>query len=153
MADQPPLRQVEFGSTVDIELINEADAREPLTVTIVQEAAADLDQGLLSEKSPLARAILAKAVGTTVPYRMGDIQRVQILAARRPPAPPTTDAAARRQAILQKAISDAERTNAEIFAASYSGKWGDYELQDNQWKNADPGTQTTKQPPGEPPTP
>jgi hypothetical protein len=151
MAEQESLRQVEFGSTVEIELINEADERERLTVTIVQEAAADLDQGLLSEKSPLARAILAKAVGTTVPYRMGDIRRVQILAARRPSTHPVADAAARRQAILQAAISKAERTNAEIFAASYSGKWGDYELQDD-WEKAEPGTQTAEGDQAEPPT-
>ncbi len=32
----------------------------------------------------------------------------------------------RRQAILDEAVRKAERTDAEMFAASYNGKWGDY---------------------------
>jgi hypothetical protein len=128
MAEQTGLHQVEFGCTVELLLLNEFDECEPLTVTIVQEAAADLDQGLLGEKTPLARAILAQPVGATIAYQQGDIRQVQIVSARPPANKPLEDAAARRQAILQKARTDAERTNAEMFAASFSGKWGDYQL-------------------------
>jgi len=29
--------------------------------------------------------------------------------------------------VLAKALNDAERTNAQMFAASFSGKWGGYD--------------------------
>jgi hypothetical protein len=37
-----------------------------------------------------------------------------------------------RQVQLQKALATVERTNAEVFAASYTGKWGDYELRTDE---------------------
>ena len=40
------------------------------------------------------------------------------------------DAEARRQQVLKQALSDAERTNADMFASSFSGKWGDYNTDD-----------------------
>lgn len=124
------LATVEFGSQVALELIDQADQTEALTLTIVSPAQADLEQGLLSEEAPLAQAILGKKVGQTIPYRQGELVNVRILRARRVEHNAIDDQAERRQAVLQKARADAERTNAEMFASSFSGKWGDYELDD-----------------------
>lgn len=132
MASDELLTTVEFGSRVEVELIDERGQRESLSFTIVHEAAADMDRDLISEQAPLARSILAKAVGQVVPYRMGDVRAVHIVSARRAPIDAPADAHQRRQAVQKNAREKAERTNAEMFAASFSGKWGDYELGDEQ---------------------
>lgn len=126
MSTSNTLRQVEFGSAVTVELIDQDGHAEPLVFVIVAERAADFDRGLLGENTPLARAILGQRVGSTVPYVMGDIRQVRIVQAQ--PADVTQeDVAARRAAVLAKAREDAARTNAEMFAASFSSKWGNYE--------------------------
>lgn len=126
------LQTVEFGSLVEVELIDVDGNCECVSFTIVQEAAADIEQNLVSEQAPLAKAILAKPVGKVVPYEMGDIRSLRIMSARPASVKVTADAQQRRQAVQQKALEKAERTNAEMFAASFSGKWGDYNLSDDQ---------------------
>jgi hypothetical protein len=121
-----PLTLVEFGSQVEVELIDHQGNRESMVFVIVGEEAADMDQNLLSEQTPLAKAILGRAIGSVISYRVGDMTQVRIVRAGRV-AQQSADSAERRQAILQKAISDAERTNAEMFSSSYTGKWGNYE--------------------------
>lgn len=122
-------RRVQMGMHVELELIDEQGAREPLAVDIVQAQAADLAQGFLGANTPLARAIRGQTTGAEVGYNMGDIRRVHIVSVTPSRMAVPADAQARREAVLQKALSDAERTNAEIFASSFSGKWGDYDPQ------------------------
>lgn len=123
--------QVGIGCRVEIELIDQQGNREPLTFTLVRAEAADPDQELIGANTPLAKAILGKAVGRMVPYKMGDIQSVRIVSVQPAPKVDTAELAAQREAVLQKALAAAERTNAEMFAASYDGKWGDYNLPDH----------------------
>lgn len=123
--------QVRIGAQVMVELVNEHGDGEPLTVTIVREQFADLENGRLGAQTPLAKAMLGKCAGVAIPYRMGDIRQLRILDVRPAPMAVLEDTEARRQAALQAAVAAAERTNAEMFAASYSGKWGDYELGDD----------------------
>jgi hypothetical protein len=61
-----------------------------------------------------------------VAYRQGDIQRVRILSVEPAQSRPSSRVE-ERQAALKKAQTEAERTNAEMFASSFSGKWGDYD--------------------------
>ncbi|MFN8489864.1 MAG: GreA/GreB family elongation factor [Caldilineaceae bacterium] len=124
---EPP-RQVGLGTHVAVELIDQQGNHEPMAFDLVREPMADMERGLLGENTPLAKAIRGKAVGSTVPYNMGDIRRVRIVSIRPSVLEDPVDAEARRQAILKKAIDDAERTNAEMFASSFTGKWGDYQL-------------------------
>jgi hypothetical protein len=139
MAEGETLTQVEFGSQVEVELIDQEGGRERLIVVIVSDEMADLDKGLLGEQTPLAKAILGRPVGRMVPYRVGELTQVKICRARRIAPPATGEGAARRQAVLQKALDDAERTNAEMFAASYSGKWGDYAAKsETDWQEGPP---------------
>ena len=126
-----PPEQVRVGAYIEVELIDESGAREAMVFDIVREQFADFAQGLLGVQTPLAKAILGKVAGTTVAYRMGDICRVQILHVMPSQQTELEDAEARRQAALQKALETVARTNAEMFAASYSGKWGDYQLDDS----------------------
>lgn len=122
-------RRVQIGMHVELELIDEHGQREPLAVDIVKPQAADLAQGFLGANTPLARAIRGQTAGSTVPYTMGDIRCVAIVQVTPAQSTAPSDAQDRRAAVLQKALSDAERTNAEIFASSFSGKWGDYDPQ------------------------
>ncbi len=61
------LEQVRFGLTVDLE---DADTGEKITYTILGEAESDVSQGTISVGSPVARALLGKAVGDTVTVRL-----------------------------------------------------------------------------------
>lgn len=137
---QPMPAQVGIGTEVTVELVDASGNRDAMTVRLVAEGAGDLGQNLLGADTPLGRAIRAKYEGDEVDYRMGDVRRVRIVAVTPGKAASALAAAdatqARRQAILDKARSDAARTNAEMFAASFSGKWGDYEL------GSDPGDES-----------
>ncbi|HXF64777.1 MAG TPA: GreA/GreB family elongation factor [Caldilineaceae bacterium] len=118
--------QVGLGCHVEVELIDEQGHAERLEFDLVTEQAADFSRGLLGANTPLGRAIRGKAAGSEVAYVMGDVRRVRILAVGPARLPQAGDAAERRQAVLEEARRKAERTNAEMFAASYDGKWGDY---------------------------
>jgi transcription elongation factor GreA len=58
---------VRFGLTVDLE---DAETGEELTYTILGEEEADAANGRISISSPIARAILGKAVGDSVTVRV-----------------------------------------------------------------------------------
>ena len=107
-----------------------------MSIDIVPAKAADLDRGLIGANTPLAKAIRGKTAGSTVPYGLGDIHSIRIVSVTPSEVVVSEDAAERRQAVLDKARTDAERTNAEIFAASFSGKWGDYSLDDTTERDA-----------------
>jgi transcription elongation factor GreA len=61
------LDHVRFGLTVDLE---DADTGEKITYTILGEEESDVSQGTISVGSPVARALLGKAVGDTVTVRV-----------------------------------------------------------------------------------
>ncbi len=122
--------QVRVGAHVEVALIDELGNRDEMAFDIVREQFADFAKGLLGVQTPLAKAILGKVAGRTVPYQMGDICQVQILHVMAADGTDLEDAEERRQAELALALEAVERTNAEMFAASYSGKWGDYQLDD-----------------------
>ncbi len=122
--------QARLGAYVAVELIDEQGNVEPLAFDIVKEQHADFDRGLLGVQTPLAKAILGKRVGALVAYRYGELCQVRIVSVRSSQRTDLENTEEQRQAQLQKAIDAVERTNAEMFAASYSGKWGDYELTD-----------------------
>jgi hypothetical protein len=130
--ERPALpEQVRVGAHVEVELIDERGAREPMAFDLVREQFADLAQGQLGIQTPLAKAILGKAEGMIVAYRMGDIHQVHIVRVTAAQSRPLENAAEKRATALQQAREQVERTNAEIFAASYSGKWGDYQMRDS----------------------
>ncbi|MEZ4615539.1 MAG: GreA/GreB family elongation factor [Caldilineaceae bacterium] len=122
--------QVRIGAHVEVDLIDEAGDCEKVAFDIVREQYADFAKGLLGVQTPLAKAILGKLAGMTVAYTMGDICQVRIRHVSAAAPQVLEDAEARRQAAQQQALNAVERTNAEMFAASYSGKWGDYQLDD-----------------------
>ena len=126
------------GTHVAIELLDGSGGRERLEFDIVPDAVADLAKGFLGEGTPLARAIQGKPAGTDLPYKQADIVRVRILSVAPACSPPGAEEAHRQDAIIRKAVEDAERTDAILFASSFSGKWGDYDPEGMEhWAKAD----------------
>jgi hypothetical protein len=122
-----PAEMAAVGDHVVIELIDRQGQVETLAFDLVPAEAADIDRRLLGANTPLAQALLGRAAGSSAPYVMGDVCRLRILSVGPSPRRELEDAQARREAALQKAVEAIARTNAEMFAASFSGKWGDYD--------------------------
>jgi len=118
---------IAIGMHVEVELIDLHGDGETLSFDLVSERAADFDEGRLGANTPLAQAIIGQDVGVLLPYNRGDVRSVRILSVRPALDPTPDDATERRQETLKRAVAAAERTNAAIFAASFSGKWGDYD--------------------------
>jgi hypothetical protein len=118
--------QVGQDSHVEVELIDEQNNGERMEFDLVADNAADFASGRIGVNTPLGKAIRGKFAGNVVEYVKGDIRKVRILHVTPLRGEAPEDASARRQAILDEARRKAERTNTEMFAASYDGKWGDY---------------------------
>jgi hypothetical protein len=119
--------KAQTGAQVEIELLGESGQPERLSFDIVPDRSADFSRGFLGESTPLAKAILGHPAGSVVPYQAEDITHVRILSVKPSRQAPPKDIAARREETIRKAVEDSDRTNAMIFASSFSGKWGDYD--------------------------
>jgi len=119
-------RQIGLGSHVEIELIDAQGNAEPMAFDLVPAQRADMSRGLVSADAPLGKAVRGKFVDALIPYPMGDIRQIRIISVAPAQTPTGVDAESRRAEVLKKALDDAERTNAQMFASSFSGKWGDY---------------------------
>ncbi len=122
-----PASQVGLGSHVEIDLIDEKGHAERMAFDLVPVQRGDMGRGLVSADAPLGKAVRGKFVGALIPYAMGDIRQIRIVSVAPAQIAAAVDAEARRATVLQKALDDAERTNAQMFASSFSGKWGDYD--------------------------
>ena len=118
---------ISTGSQVEFNLIDRAGNKDRLKVVIVADEAADFTQGLLSEKTPIAIALLGERAGNTIPYLKGDILAIEILSVTKPAQVPTETAAVKRKERMKQTKREVEETNAMVFASSFSGKWGDYD--------------------------
>ncbi len=119
-----------IGAHVEVELIDQHGQREPMALDIVSAKYADLARGLLAANTPLARAIRGLQAGDEVPYAMGDIRRIRVISVSPGETTDLEDVREQRAAVLRNALNAAQRTDAEVFAASFSGKWGDYDMSD-----------------------
>ena len=121
------LVKVKTGVQVEIEFVDRAGSTEQLKFMIVPDQQADYAHELLGESTPLAQALMGHAPGDEMAYLLDDIVKVRILAAFPGNAPSGSEAAAQREAEYRKAVADIDKRNAVAFAASFSGKWGDYD--------------------------
>lgn len=122
--------RVLIGSRVVVELIDEAGGVEDLVFTLVDDAAASFADGLLGAGTPLGRAIVGRTQGSTLAYRQGGMHSVRIVGVTESADTPPGDAAERRRQLLDEARRKAERTTADMFATSFSSKWGGYDTTD-----------------------
>ena len=114
------------GMHVAIAFITGA-GEEQLEFDIVPDENADFARGYLGQGTPLAQSIMGKPAGAVVPYEVEDVDEVKVLSVAPSQVAPPKDVKARRQETLRKAVEESDRTNAVIFASSFSGKWGDYD--------------------------
>jgi Transcription elongation factor, GreA/GreB, C-term len=117
---------VTLGTHVELRLVC-TSVVESISLDIVQDRLSDFDHGLLSVEAPLAKAILNHPENDTIPYQMGDIRAVYIEKISPGKSLPDSENAVTRENIIPNALAESERTNAMIFASSFSGKWGDYD--------------------------
>ena len=117
---------VTMGSRVSLELVENNGDCDPMTVELVADSAADMAHDLLGEGTPLARAILGRKAGDVVPYKVGEMKEVRVLAIA-PGQAEADDLSERRTATRAKMIKDADKTSRLIFSTAFSSKWGGYE--------------------------
>jgi hypothetical protein len=123
----PAITKIKTGMQVEIEFMDLASSTEHLKFVIVPDKQADFAHGLLGESTPLAQALMGRAPGEELLYSLDDIVKVRILSASSGSPLPGSEAAAQREEAYRKAVADLDKRNAAAFAASFSGKWGDYD--------------------------
>lgn len=118
---------VEPGCAVEVEFVYEGGERETQVLSLVPDEEADFLQGLLGVGTPMAKALMGYPEGERVFYRQADLLEVRILKIVPGGGKRGVGVAERREENLRKAQYHAELGNAIAFAASFSGKWGDYD--------------------------
>ncbi len=121
----PDSMEILTGTRVQVEL-DTTDGVECLEFIIVPDAQADFKAGFLGEGTPLAKTIIGHQAGELLAYKLGDASSVRILKVD-PGIGLKPDNAARRAEKMRRVVEQANRTDAIIFASSFSGKWGDYD--------------------------
>lgn len=115
-----------LGKHVIVELVSHAET-ERLEFDIVPDEYSDFENGFLGAGTPLAKILTGLPAGGNRPYHHGDAVLVRVIEVRPSSAPPPKENLEKRQETYRKAIDQSDRTNAMIFASSFSGKWGDYD--------------------------
>ncbi len=119
---------ISLNCRVLVELVGSSGETERREFTLVGTKQADFKSGLLDENTPLGRLLLGHHAGEAVPYPVGDLMEVRILAVQVEDASVSSDAAAKRREAVQKAAAQSEITNQMIFATASGSKWGDYDV-------------------------
>jgi hypothetical protein len=112
---------------VELELLSRFEPPEHLRCVVVSPDAADISRGYLGSNTPLAQTILGHQVGEQLAYTQGDLVGIRILSAVPAPEIDPEDAARRRRDEVARDERLIAQKNAAAFAASFSGKWGDYD--------------------------
>jgi len=111
-----------------VELVDSSGEAEQREFSLATGKQADFKSGLLDENTPLGQALLGHHAGEVVPYALGDLREVRILAVVSGEAVIPSDAAEKRRAAVKKAAAQSEITNQMIFSTASGSKWGDYEV-------------------------
>jgi len=128
MDAQSSPQPISLNCRVLVELVDSSGEAERREFTLVTGKQADFKSGLLDENTPLGRALLGHRAGDTIPYQVGDLTEVRILAVEVGDGSIPSDAAEKRRAAVQKAAAQSEITNQMIFSTASGSKWGDYEV-------------------------
>jgi hypothetical protein len=126
--NETPSFPILLGTHVIVELVDSTGEIERREFTIVAEKQADFRAGLLSENTPLSRAILGRRAGERIPYEVGELQEVRILAVTKINDPINGEYAEKRRAIVREAENQSEIISQLIFATARGSKWGEYDV-------------------------
>ncbi|OGO28891.1 MAG: hypothetical protein A2136_09535 [Chloroflexi bacterium RBG_16_54_11] len=119
---------IKVGCHVELNLLDREGNRERLRIDIVPDESADISHGFLGAGTPLAKSLFGEKAGSVIPYLKDNIFAIEILLVNPSILKPPDDSQERRQATSEKIKREVEHTNARVFASSFSGKWGDYDL-------------------------
>jgi hypothetical protein len=125
---QSSSQKIYLNSRVLVELVDTSGQSERGEFMLVTTEQADFKSGLLDENTPLGRTLLGHHAGELVPYRMGDLKEVRILAVQAGDGSDPSEAATKRRAAVQKAAAQSEITNQMIFSTASGSKWGEYDV-------------------------
>lgn len=118
---------VALGTRVEVELISEFGDSERMAFDLVPDRSADFAAGFLGAGTPLARAIMGRSTGSMVPYHVGDMTEVRILAVTLSERLADGDAAEARNAATQEAVERAQTDELVQLALTVNVKWGGYD--------------------------
>ncbi len=118
---------VGLSTHVQVELVDESGGCEPLEFDLVPDEQADFAHGFLGHGTRLAQTILGQPAGSVLPYPAGDVVKVRIVSVSPAARVPSEDVAAKRQAVLQQAVAEADRVAEMTWALAVGSKWGDYD--------------------------
>jgi hypothetical protein len=111
-----------------VELVDSFGEAERREFTLVPGERADFKSGLLDVNTPLGHSLLGHTAREVIPYAVGDLREVRILAVSSADGSVLPDAAGKRRAAVRKAAAQSEITNQMIFSTASGSKWGDYEV-------------------------
>jgi hypothetical protein len=103
-----------LNSHLSIELFDSSGHSEKMELTLVPDNLADFSRGLLGQSTPLGKTLIDQPEGAMLAYPVGDLTAVRILSISLTDQEELNSSAGLRQ-------------HAANFAASFSGKWGDYD--------------------------
>ncbi len=118
---------VGLSTHVQVELVDESGGSELLEFDLVPDEQADFAHGFLGVGTRLAQTILGQSAGCVLPYSAGDVVQVRIVSVSPSARAPSEDVAAKRQAVLQQAVAEADRVSEMTWALAVGSKWGDYD--------------------------
>jgi len=110
-----------------LELVDGHGEVEVLRMAVVPDDNADFPGGYLGAGTRLARAIMGRLAGETVPYEHGGLAEVRILEIEPFAVSEAPDAASARRAVIQEAVDKSELQDTLRLALAVSIKWGDYD--------------------------
>ena len=128
MDTQPPPFPISLNCKVLVELLDTSGQAERRAFRLVPAEQADLKSGLLGLNTPLGQLLLGHYAGQSLPYRVGDLKEVRILAVQAGEGSVSSEAADKRRKDVQKAAAQSEITNQMIFSTASGSKWGDYDV-------------------------
>lgn len=145
-ADPSPSKTTaSIGTHVVVELLGASGDTERLEFDIVPDQSADFTRGFLGEGTPLAKAIMDQPAGALLAYLTDETVQVRILAVTASKSWPDKNQAQKREERMRQARQQVERTNAILFASSFSGKWGDYDPDGiDHWGDPDQADQVSR---------
>jgi hypothetical protein len=129
---------VQLWVEIEIDIVFRSRDKERLSFSIVPEEQSNIELGLLSEKSPLAKAILGEKPGVTVPYFTQEIIAISILSVNESNRDLDSCTKKRRENFIKDTLSKIQFRDALLFASSTDTKWGSYDadgLDYSTWHN------------------
>jgi hypothetical protein len=96
----------------------------------------------------LGRALQGHYAGEVIPYRVGDLQEVRILAVMKSLEVISGESAEKRRETVREAANQSEIISQLIFATARGSKWGEYDVDVDKLLN-----RSADQDPGQPEQP